>query len=52
MDWNEEAEPKGKIVECGKVHFALKNRRFTLIDVPRHTDSAPNMISGVWYLYR
>lgn len=46
MDINEDERAKGKTVECGKAHFKLSNRRFTLFDAPGHKNYVPNMIMG------
>jgi len=46
MDINEEERQKGKTVECGKAHFVLPSKKFTLFDAPGHKNYVPNMIMG------
>lgn len=46
MDISENERNRGKTVECGKAHFKLPSRRFTLYDAPGHKNYVPNMIMG------
>lgn len=33
-------------MECGRAHFEMPNRKFTIIDAPGHKSYVPSMISG------